>query len=54
MDGVLDLLVAAVGMSAYIVGIAILIVAFWLLRWAIHHGVDSIAALFGRGPKAKR
>ena len=26
----------------------------WLLRWAINHGVDRVAALFGRGPKAKR
>ena len=54
MDGMQRVLEVAaaglvVGLTLFAMGLAI-----WAVRWAINHGVDSVAALFGRGAKAKR
>lgn len=45
--------VAATGLIGGLVMFAFALVIFGL-RWLINNGVDSVAALFGKGPKAKK
>ena len=54
MDGVLSVVQGLTGGLVYAVTLMAIVGVFWGARWAINHGVDSVAALFGRGPKAKR
>jgi hypothetical protein len=53
-DGLLRVLEAAAGGLVGGLVLMLLAGAIFGLRWAINHGVDSIAALFGRGQEARR
>ncbi len=54
LDSVITALLTLAGPMVYVLTLMGIVGVVAILRWGINHGVDNIAALFGRGPKARR